>query len=309
MEDRQQLFKKVIEAFKRHRFNRHDAQEYLNWIKVFLNHNQHRNPAELDAASVKEFLRYLCDDKGLMPSRQKQAYLAVNFFYNQVLRRNLWSSVKFDDVEIDESVLTGSPLSIGSELTNQDMNNRSSGYPVDPATIYNSAMASNPVDHGCPVWTRYLQEPYRLIAHVTYQCGLTLEEVLNLRVEDIELSKRHIRIRDAFGGFSDLDISDELFQPLSLQLKKALNTFQQDERQGNIYFKNPNALKRNQLTNNARWYFLFPGTLQFNLHTQKRIRDSLNLKLVEQAFTQARTQKSEPVTTIDKAFQTKRASL
>lgn len=308
MEDRQQLFKKVIEAFKRHRFTRHDAQEYLNWIKVFLNHNQHRNPAELDAASVKEFLRYLCDDKGLMPSRQKQAYLAVNFFYNQVLRRNLWSSVKFDDAEIDESALTNPSLSVGTELTSHDMDNGSLGFSVDSTAVYNASLTPSDAQ-GCPAWTRNLQEPYRLIAHVTYQCGLTLEEVLNLRVEDIDLGKRHIRIRDAFGGFSDLDISDELFQPLSLQLKKALNTFQQDERQGNIYFKNPNALKRNQLTNNTRWYFLFPGTLQFNLHTQKRIRDSLNLNLVEQAFTQARTQKSESVTTIDKAFQTKRASL
>ncbi len=280
MDERQAVMQNTIEAFKRHRFNRKDAQEYLDWIKLFLNYFKEIQPQSLDADSVKVFLRYLCDDKGLMPSRQKQAYLALNFFYNQVLRRSLWSSVKFDDTDTDfvaglHDVIAPTPMQ----------------------------------DTESPQWTQYLQEPFRLIAQIMFHCGLKLEEVLNLRIEDIQLENRQIRIRDAFGDFSEIEISNSLYQPLALQVKKALNVFQHDQRQGNVFFRNPNALKQNQLTQNSRWYFLFPGTLQFNLHTQKRVRESLRVELVEKSFEQARDQKTDKISDITRYSNSKSAIL
>ncbi len=278
MDDRQAVMQNIIEAFKRHRFNRRDAQEYLDWIKLFLNYYKGIQPQSLDADSVKDFLRYLCDDKGLMPSRQKQAYLALNFFYNQVLRRSLWSSVKFDDADTD--FIAG----------------------------LHDVVAPTPMqDTESPQWTQYLQEPFRLIAQIMFHCGLKLDEVLNLRVEDIQLDNRQIRIRDAFGDFSEIEISSSLYQPLALQVKKALNVFQHDQRQGNVFFRNPNALKQNQLTQNHRWYFLFPGTLQFNLLTQKRVRESLRVEFVEQSFEQAREQKTDKISDITRYSNSKTA--
>ncbi len=166
-------------------------------------------------------------------------------------------------------------------------------------TINNSNdVATEQWDEKLPKWTRYLQQPYQVIAQIMFQCGLKLEEVLNLRVEDIELEKHVIRIRDAFGDFSEMHLSDNLFQPLALQVKKALNAFQQDSRQGNVVFQNPNTFQRKQLTDNPRWYFLFPGTLQFNLHTQRRVRKAIDIERVELAFTQAREQSSERITKI-----------
>ncbi len=271
MEDKQQLFKKVIEAFKQHRFNRKDAQEYLDWIKLFLSYHQLRNPMELDQQSLRNFLRYLCDEKGLMPSRQKQAYLALNFFYKQVLHRSLWAQMDL-----------GNESELMNELTHSEE------LSADAAKW----------DDKLPKWTRYLQQPYQVIARIMFQCGLKLEEVLNLRVEDIDLEKRLIRIRDAFGDFSEMHLSDDLFQPLALQVKKALNTFQQDSRQGNVVFQNPNTFQRKQYTDNPRWYFLFPGTLQFNLHTQQRVRQAIDVERVELAFKQAREQSSEQVASI-----------
>ncbi|NVK86975.1 MAG: phage integrase N-terminal SAM-like domain-containing protein [Gammaproteobacteria bacterium] len=260
MDDRQPLYKKVVEAFKLHRFKRNDAQEYLNWIKLFLNFNQGVPSNELTAESVKEFLRYLCDEKGLMPSRQKQAYLAINFFYNQVLRRTMWSS-----------------MNLGEEMS----------LPETEVVAFESD------DQAAPDWTNLLQEPFRTVAKLSFHCGLKLEEVLNLRVEDVDIERHVLRIRDAFGDFSEIDISSGMLQSLTLQLRKAMHTHQQDVRQGSVFFRNPNMLRRGQLTDNARWYFLFPGTLQFNLHTQKRIRESLDLKVVERAFAQARARNSE----------------
>ncbi|WP_144393601.1 phage integrase N-terminal SAM-like domain-containing protein [Pleionea sediminis] len=269
MEDRHEIMVHIIEAFKRHRFKKQDAQEYLDWIKLFLNHFKDENPKSLTTESVKTFLRYLCDEKGLMPSRQKQAYLAVNFFYNQVLRRSLWSSVKFDDNETD--------FVAGLNDT------------IPPPAL---------PDTESPQWTQSLQEPFRLIAQIMFQCGMKLEEITNLRIEDVELERRQLRIRDAFGEFSEIEISTTLYQPLALQVKKALNAHQQDTRQGSVYFRNPNPLKHNQLTENPRWYFLFPGTLQFNLHTQKRVREPISINFIERAFSQARGDQSARVTPI-----------
>ncbi|WMS87204.1 phage integrase N-terminal SAM-like domain-containing protein [Pleionea litopenaei] len=262
MEDKQQVFAKVVEAFKLHRFKRSDAQEYLNWIKLFLNHNKHVPTSQLTANCVKEFLRYLCDDKGLMPSRQKQAYLAINFFYNQVLQRSLWSTMNFgEEVDLQAQV---NPLTTATE-------------------------------HQAPEWTNLLQEPFRTVAKLSFHCGLKLDEVLNLRVEDVDVQRHVLKIRDAFGDFSEIDIASDLMQSLTLQLRKAMHTHQQDLRQGEVFFRNPSTLRRGQLTDNARWYFLFPGTLQFNLHTQKRVRESLDANVVEQAFSQARTRNTEQV--------------
>jgi integrase len=279
MDGKQQLFSKVIDAFKQHRFNRQDAQEYLDWIKLFLSYHQLKSPMELDQEALKDFLRYLCDEKGLMPSRQKQAYLALNFFYKQVLHRSLWSAMDFGRE---------------SELMQE--------------TAETQTSAKDTWDERLPKWTRYLQQPYQLIAQINFLCGLKLDEVLNLRVEDIDLEQRVIRIRDAFGDFSEMHLSDTLHQPLELQLKKAYIAYQQDCRQGNVMFQNPNTFQRKQFTDNPRWYFLFPGTLQFNLNTHQRIRKAIELERVEQAFKQAREQHSEKVLRLQPTDQVSAAS-
>ncbi len=270
MEGKQELFKQLIDAFKLHRFNKTDAQEYLNWVKLFLSFHKLRNPNSLELEDIKCFLGHLSDEKCLMPSKQKQAYLAVNFFYNQVLRRSMWSQVKLgDELEFNDDF----DVSIKSANTQPNV----------------------------PVWTHCLQEPYRLVSQIMFQTGLQLKEVLELRLEDVDLSTRVLRVRDAFGDFSEIEVADELFQPLSLQVKKSLNVFAQDTRQGSVVFKTPESHRKN-FTDNSRWYFLFPGTLQFNLHTQQRIRESLKPDSVEQAFEQARNQSNDKVVGIKSRY-------
>ncbi|MEE4244294.1 MAG: phage integrase N-terminal SAM-like domain-containing protein [Kangiellaceae bacterium] len=274
MEGKQQLFDKLIAAFKHHKFKRTDAQIYLNWVKLFLKHNDTIDPKLLDHDSVKQFLSYLCDSKGMMPSKQKEAYLALDFFYKQVLQRNLWASVDLGNLVDYDSIDFNSKEDVEVEQE--------------------------------PEWTKRLQEPYRLIAQVMFKSGLKLEEVLNLRVEDVDVTTRSLRVRDAFGDLSRIEIADKLFEPLALQVKKSLQVFNQDMRSGgNVWFKTPRPLDNNKLTNNSRWFFLFPGTLQYNLNIQKRLRLPLKIETVHQAFNDAKKSLNDQFKELNQSFESK----
>ncbi|NVJ61722.1 MAG: phage integrase N-terminal SAM-like domain-containing protein [Gammaproteobacteria bacterium] len=258
----QMLFSKLVDAFKLHRFKREDAQDYLNWIKFFLKHYHKKSPSSLDAEDVKAFLKYLCDDKGLMPSRQKQAYQAINFFYNNVLKRSLWSTINSSENTDNLSALQV------------------------PSTIDNTRNDES-VD-----WINLLKEPFQLIASLRFQCGLKVEEVLNIRLEDINFDRQFLRIRDAFGNYSEIKMSPDLSKSVKQQFEKSSHSLALDKKGKNL-FKTPSALSRNQLTDNDKLYFLFPGTLQLNIQTQKRVRESLDALIVEQAFQEARTRKNQ----------------
>ncbi len=259
--NKKRIFEKSVEAFKLHKFSRSDAQNYLDWIKLFLAYRDQANSGKLDQVAVKEFLRYLAEDKGLMPSRQQQAYMALNFFYNQVLKRSVWSAVD-----------------LGEEIAVNE---------TPKASVQN-------IDNS-PAWIKSLQEPYRLIAQLIHFSGLQLEEILNLRIDDIDLNSHAIRVKCLFGEVNEIQISDAVLSGLTLQVKKAYNMFQQDQRQGGVLFANPTATQKYRLSDNMRWYFLFPGTLKFNMNTQQRIREAMNPKSVEQAINVAKTQPAKKV--------------
>ncbi|MCO7225555.1 phage integrase N-terminal SAM-like domain-containing protein [Pleionea sp. CnH1-48] len=271
MDDKKILFQQIIKAFKSSKFTKSEAETSLYWIRKYLSFHNLRNPAEMGATDVREFLSDL-SKQGTMPSKQKEAYDALDFFYNKVLDLSIWSMTKAAPV-------------------------------VEEATAdFNSG-----VTEATPEWVARLQEPFKLIARLTYGCGMHLEEVLNLRIEDVQLEKRHIVLRDAFGDETEMMLSDNILQSLALQLRKAHLTYKQDSREGATYVHHPRQLTNNQLVNKERWNYLFSGGVHFNLQEKCRVRYPMDVKNVKHAFRQA-AQGPQSATNINTATRRQAAS-
>lgn len=126
--------------------------------------NGNAHPARLGPAEVGAFLSDLVLRGGVAPSTQRQALCALVFLYDRVLGRPL----------PDESL---------SMVRSQ----RSPRLPVvlDPAEVRATLAALRP--------------PYLLVGQLLYGAGLRLLECLRLRVQDVDLTRQTITVREGKG--------------------------------------------------------------------------------------------------------------
>lgn len=83
------LSAEIISASERTRLCSRTLHTYEQWIAQYLAFNDLSNPFNLSETNVKEFLRHII--RRLSPSRARlnQARQAIEFLYDQVLRRPL----------------------------------------------------------------------------------------------------------------------------------------------------------------------------------------------------------------------------
>lgn len=65
------------------------AEEYVGWIRRYLFFNNRRHPAIMGEIEVRRFLDHLEVSGRVSNSMQNQAFCALNFFYREVLGREL----------------------------------------------------------------------------------------------------------------------------------------------------------------------------------------------------------------------------
>jgi integrase len=138
-------------------------EAYVGWIRRFVRFHNRRHPRDLAESEVAAFLTSLAVDGKVAASTQNQALSALLFLYEDVLGLQLdWlhGLVRAKRPERLPVVLTKSEVRrLLSELTGS-------------------------------VW---------LMASLIYGAGLRLLECAELRVKDIDLEKREIRVRDGKG--------------------------------------------------------------------------------------------------------------
>ena len=132
--------------------------------------------------------------------------------------------------------------------------------------------------------------PY-LMASLLYGAGLRLLECAKLRIKDIDLERREIRVRDGKGRKDRLaPLPIALIAKLELHLHRVRQQHQADLRVGAGYVEIPDAL-RSKYPNAPRewpWQWLFPATRGY-LHPQtgERRRHHLHETVVQRAVRQA----------------------
>ena len=219
---------------------------YLYWIRRFIRFHKMQHPRELGGPEVEEFLTSLAVDNKVSASTQNQALAAVLFLYRGVL-------------ELDLPWLTGVVRA-----------KRPQHLPVVLTRAEVQLVLAN------------LQGTEWLIASMLYGAGMRVVECLQLRVKDLELTRREIVLRDGKGQKDRVTILPDLLIPhLRDHLERVRVLHEADRRGKRPGVSLPYALRRKYpyAATAWMWQWVFPAQnfcrdpysgdwLRFHLHPQ-----------------------------------------
>jgi integron integrase len=202
---------------------------YITWIKKYIYFNNKRHPKDMGAKEVKAFLSWLANERYVAVNTQKVALNALVFLYQKILKQDLGE--------------------LGFTLARKQR--------ALPITL-------NPSDVKKII--AHLQGQHKLAVQLMYGSGLRVSECLRLRVQDIDLDRMALTIRDGKGKKDRQTIlSPCLIQPLSQAITFAISKQEKDNENGvgcSLPFalgrKYPNAYR------SPAWAYIFPSTMLCN---------------------------------------------
>src|SRR4051812_10115841 len=154
------LLTRVRHAIRARHYSRQTEAAYVQWARRFVEFNDFRPPRDLDAADIDRFLTALAVERNVSAATQNQARAAILFLYREVLQ--------VPGVFVARVI-------------------RSRSRRRHPVLLSRNELAR--------VLDCFTGTP-RLIASLLYGSGLRLNEALTLRIHDLDLECRRIRVRD-----------------------------------------------------------------------------------------------------------------
>jgi integron integrase len=220
------LLDRVRTTMRLNRYSPRTEQAYVDWIKRFIRFHGVRHPHEMGADEVKAFLSHLATQMNVAASTQNQAFSALLFLYQEVLKERLpW---------INDIVRAKRPAKLPVVFTHAE------------ARAVLSKMHSTP----------------RLMAHLLYGSGLRVMECVRLRIKDVDLGYLQITLRDAKGGRDRRTMVPVfLVEALQKQIALVAELHREDLSAGAGEVNLPGALAR-KYPNAGRelgWQYLFPA--------------------------------------------------
>lgn len=202
-------------------------QAYINWIKRFIFFHNKKHPSKIGKEGIELFLTDLAVRQNVAASTQNQAFSALLFLYKDVL--------KIDFGENSISALRAKrPQRIPVVLTIDEV-----------VKIINSMTGT-----------------YQLMAKILYGCGLRLIECLRLRVQDIDLEKNQIIVRQGKGAKDRITmLPANIKQNLINQLEYVKKLHENDLRNGfgEVFLPDALAKKYKNAPKEFKWQFIFPA--------------------------------------------------
>lgn len=221
------LLEQTRDVLRLKHYSLRTERSYCDWIKRFIRFHNLRHPQEMGVAEITAFLTHLARIENVSASTQNQAFSAILFLYQQVLKQEVgW---------IDEVERARRPKHIPVVLTRDEVHK-----------IFGKL-------HGTP----------RLMAGLLYGSGLRLMECVRLRVKDVDFGYLRVTVRDGKGGKDRVTMLPvNLAASLERHLSKVKMQHEQDLEDGfgEVYL--PEALER-KYRGAARswpWQFVFPSS-------------------------------------------------
>lgn len=226
---------------------------YLFWIKQYIFYNNKQHPANLGASEVKAFLTWLATHRHVAVNTQKVALNAVVFLYHKVLKQEL-GEMNFS--------LARKQRRLPCVLTKAEI-----------AAIL-----------------RELNDRDRLIISILYGSGLRVTECLRLRIQDIDLNRLSLTVRD---GKANKDrqtlLSPSLVPALQLAIQNAILLQRKDnEREVGPSIPGVLAKKYKNAFRMSGWMYIFPSSgLCVHPYTGVTCRHHLHETVVRKALQRA----------------------
>ncbi len=135
---------------------------YLASVKSFALHF-HRSPEELGDQEIREYLHYLIKDKKVSQSAVNQTYSALKFFYETTLKRD-WNGFRIPRAKMSKRL---------------------------PVVLSQQEIQA--------LFSVIRNLKHRAILMTVYSAGLRLNEVIHLKVSDIDSQRMMIRVQQGKG--------------------------------------------------------------------------------------------------------------
>ena len=162
----QLLDARVRECLRVAHYSYRTEQTYVGWIRNFVVFHQWQKPSTMDAGHVRDFLRHLAIDRHVAASTQNQALNAVVYLFKSVLKKEIGD---FSDFQRARRGLRLPVVASRAEV--KSVIERMSGRE-------------------------------RFMAALLYGTGMRINELLNLRVQDVDFDQNRLVVR---GGKGDKD--------------------------------------------------------------------------------------------------------
>ncbi len=209
------------------RYSRRTIQTYIFWIKAFINFNQKRHPDDMGVLEVERFLTHLAVNRSVSISTQSLALNALVFLYGKFLEKPLGDLSEFRRVK------------------------RAAKLPVVLTQQEVLLMFSK------------VEPKYKLMVGMLYGSGLRRIELLRLRVNDIDLELKQVRVWNSKGYKSRITtLAIELIPAIQNQIQRVQHFLDEDlinPQYSGVWL--PNALERKYRKANKSlgWHYMFPS--------------------------------------------------
>lgn len=201
-------------------------QSYVGWIKRYIVFHQKQHPKEMGKVEIEQFLTHLAVERKVSPTTQNQAFSALLFLYKEVLQ------IDIKDWNI-QALRAQERKHIPVVLTKEEV--------------------EQIIDH--------MDGVYQLIVKLMYGCGLRMNEVLNIRVKDIDFGFDKVYIWDS-KSLKDrtLPLPSSIKNELRLQVEKVEKLHKIDIEEGFGSVAMPYQLERKypNAKFETKWQYLFP---------------------------------------------------
>lgn len=200
---------------------------YIYWLKYYIKYHNLKHPKELGAEEIRAFLTHLAVDCKVAPNTQKAALNALVFVYKHVLN--------FPPMDFGDFYRANTPQKLPTILTHTEIRDL----------------------------FFHLKGINKLAGALMYGSGLRVMEVVRLRVQDIDLNKLSIFVREGKGRKSRIvTLAPEIVPAIESRKDYVRALFKEDlahEDWEGVYLphllnkKFPNAPKE------FGWQYLFPA--------------------------------------------------
>lgn len=211
---------------------------YVHWVKHDIFFHNKKHPIDMAKNEIEDYLTHLAVQRQVSPTTQNQAFNAILFLYKEVL------GVDVSEWNI-QALRAQERKHIPIVLTKEE---------VQKVLLNISGI-------------------YKLVTTLMYGCGLRMNEVLNLRLKDIDFGFDKIYVWDSK---SLQDRTIPLPQKLKVKLQEQIEIVQDlhkldlNNGYGSVYM--PHALERKYPLSKfeTKWQFLFPMK---NISTDPRTKE------------------------------------
>ncbi len=212
-------------ALRARHYSRRTEQAYCLWVRRFIRFHDLRHPSQMGEPEINAFLNHLATEGHVSASTQTQALSALLFLYRHVLRRDIGT--------LDGLIRARTSRRLPVVLTRDEVQR---------------VLAQLDGDLG-------------LIASLLYGSGLRLTECLRLRIQDLDLARGELTVRDGKGGKDRVTmLPDTLAAPLRRHLARVKDLHTRDLAAGWGSVRLPEAVERKypHAATDWRWQWVFP---------------------------------------------------